>query len=179
MDRCIRLGDGCEIADKQTETLLNAYTTSWYQRNGPFINLYSDGEGGLNNANAKAELGRLGTELRVRAPGQHANYIEARNAMMRHTMHLIEEDLKRYGITISFARLFGEGNFVCNAFTFHNGVSPINCHAGRQPPFLPDLENIDFPKDGTNTDGEREQRIREAGIEAITQSTAQAKINRA
>ena len=179
IDRTIRLSDGCEVQDKHTDTLLDAYATSWVQRHGPLEVLYMDGESGLNNEEAKAELKRLGTELRIRAPGQHANLIEARNGVLRHVMHLIEEDLKRFGADISFKRLLGEGIFVCNAFTFYNGVSPYNAYTGRQPACLPDLDNIDFPVDGEQTDGERERRIRQAGIEAITQSTAVAKINRA
>ena len=94
-------------------------------------------------------------------------------------MHLIEEGLKQYKIELPFKRLLGEGLFVCNAFTFYNGVSPYNCHTGRQPAMLPDFENGDFSPDGENTDGEREQRIRQAGIQAITQCTAVAKIKRA
>ena len=99
--------------------------------------------------------------------------------MLRNTMHLIEEDLKRYGTTIPFTRLLGEGIFVTNAFTFYNGVSPYNAHTGRQPPMLPDLENADFSQEGEQSNGERETRIRQAGVAAITQSTAVAKINRA
>ena len=44
---------------------------------------------------------------------------------------------------------------------------------------LPDLENADFSQDGENTDGERERRIREVGIQSITQVTAVAKVKRA
>ena len=58
-------------------------------------------------------------------------------------------------------------------------MSPHNALTGRQPAFLPDLENEDFPKEGEGGDARREQRIREVAIEAITQSTAVAKINRA
>ena len=126
IDRALKLSDGCEIDNKNRDTLLDAYVTAWVQSKGPFKILYMDGEKGLDNDEAKAELQRLGTKLRIRAPGQHANIIEARNAVLRHTMHLIEEDIKRYGITITFKRLLGEGIFVCNAFTFYNGVSPYN-----------------------------------------------------
>jgi len=94
-------------------------------------------------------------------------------------MHLIEEDLKRYDHQITFKRLLGEAFFVCNAFTFYNGVSPYNALTGRQPACLPDLQNEDFDPNGENTDGNREQRIRQAGLEAITQATAAAKIKRA
>ena len=137
------------------------------------------GESGLNNEESNKELKRLGTVLRVRAPGQHANLIESRNGVLRHVMHLVEEDLKRHGAEIPFGRLLGEGLFVCNAFTFYNGVSPYNAHTGRQPAFLPDLENADYSSEGDSADGDKENRIRQASIEAITQSTAVAKVNRA
>ena len=78
----------------------------------------TDGQSGMNTAEAKAELKRPGTELRVRAPGQHARIIEIRNAMLRQVMHLIEEDLKRFNITTPFKRLLGEAIFVCNALFF-------------------------------------------------------------
>ena len=179
IDLAIRLSDGCEIPNKQTDTLLDAYITSWVQRNGAFKVLHMDGETGMNNETAIAELKRLGTQFKVRAPGQHTRTSDKRIAILRHVMHLIEEDLTRYGIEITFKRLFGEGLFVCNAFTFYNGASPYNAHTGRQPACLPDLENIDFDPNGENTDGQRERRIRETSLEAITQSTAVAKTTRA
>jgi len=156
IDRAIRLSDGCEIPDKFGTTLLDAYTKTWFKNNGPFAVLYSDGESGLNNPTSIAELKRLGTELRIRAPGQHARIVEARNAMLRHVMHMIEEDLKRHNHTLPFSRLVSEAFFVVNAFSFYNGVSPYNLRTGRQPAFLPDLENPDFPKEGTPVDGLRE-----------------------
>ena len=180
IDRALRVSDGCEVADKHTNTLLNAYATTWVQRHGPFQILYSDGELGLNNAEAITELKRLGTELRIRAPNQHARTVESRQAMLRHVMHMIEEDLKRGNVTLPFKRILAEALFVVNAFSFYNGVSPYNALTGRQPACLPDLQNADFSAEGENIgDGSREQRIREAGLEAITQSTAVAKINRA
>ena len=66
-----------------------------------------------------------------------------------------------------------------NAFSFYDGASPYNALTGRQPACLPDLENVDFPKEGEDRSGLREERIRQASISAITQSTAVAKVNRA
>ena len=57
--------------------------------------LYCDGEGGLNNEVAKTRLAAIGAELRARAPGPRATAIEARNGILRMTLHLIEEDMKR------------------------------------------------------------------------------------
>ncbi len=86
IDRAIRLSDGCEVKDRFSATLLNAYYTTWVQRNGPFEVLYSDGELGLNNKSSIEELKNLGTELRIRAPEQRAHcrsatvYVETRHA---------------------------------------------------------------------------------------------------
>ena len=125
------------------------------------------------------ELERLGTMLKTKAPDQHASIIESRNAILSHAMHVMEEEFKRQCIEVSFKRLLGEATFVTNASTFYNGVSPYNAYTGRQPPFLPDLENVDFPRGGELTDTQREQRIREVIIESITQTTAVAKTIRA
>ena len=157
------MSDGCEVPNKETSTLIDAYAICWYQRNGPFGIFYSDGEKGLDNEEATLEMKRLGTTLKIRAPGQHARTIESRNGIFRHGMHLIEEGLKQYKIELPFKRLLGKGLSVCNALTFYNGVSPYNCHTGRQPAMLPGFENGHFSSDGEHTDGEREQRIRQAG----------------
>ncbi len=179
IDRAIRLRDGCEIPNKETRTLLNAYMNCWVQRDGAFKVLYTDGESGLvASKEAQDEMKRLGTELRPRAKGQHAQLAESRQSMLRHVMHLTEEELKRHNHTIPFTRLYGEDLFVVNAFSFYNGVSPYNAHTRRQPAFLPDLENINHEPEGV-PDGNREARIREAAIAAITQSTAVSKTNRA
>ena len=66
-----------------------------------------------------------------------------------------------------------------NAFSFYDGASPYNALTGRQPAFVPDLQIIDFPKDGEDRSGVCEERIRQALISAITQSTAVTKANRA
>ena len=44
---------------------------------------------------------------------------------------------------------------------------------------MPDLENIDFEKEGENTDGLRETRIRQTAISAIMQTTAESKVKTA
>ena len=91
----------------------------------------SDGEGALNNDTARGILKHKGTELRIRARGQHATTIEARNGILRHTMHLMEEDLKRNDISLNIKRLLAESIFVCKAFTYYNGESPYHALLGR------------------------------------------------
>ena len=98
-------------------TIINAYRTCWAQH-GPAKILYSDGEGALNNDAAKAILTYKGIELRVRARGQRATAIEARNGVLRHLLRVMEEELKRHDIPVVFTRLLHEALFVSNAFTF-------------------------------------------------------------
>ena len=183
IDRCIRYSAGSVAKGKDSAQLTEAYAKSWCQHWGPFKILYCDGESGIHCPAGEAEMKRLGTTLRLRAPEQHARIVERRNAVLRHNMHMIEEDLKRQNYTITFDRLLAEGFFVCNAFSFYNGVSPYNALTGRQPPCLPDFDTPDFPvdADGKRTeksDHLREEMIRKAAIQAIIQSTAVAKVNR-
>eukprot|EP00959_Pyramimonas_sp_CCMP1952_P202516 4235073-Pyramimonas_sp.AAC.1 len=73
-------------------SILDAYHQCRMQL-GPAKVLYSDGEGALNNDTAKAVLKAKGTELRIRARGQHATTIEARNGVLRHLLHVIVAEL--------------------------------------------------------------------------------------
>ena len=81
-----------------------------------------------------------GAELRIRAPGQHAITIAARNGILRGAMHPMEEDLKKRDIPINCKRLFAEALFACNACAFYNCVPPYNALLGRRPARLPDLD---------------------------------------
>ena len=90
MDRFTRFHVGDEAKDKTEDTLIELYESVWAKILGPFQILYVDGESGLTNPNAKARLKQLGTEVRVRAPEQHAQYIERRGRMFRLLLHTTE-----------------------------------------------------------------------------------------
>ena len=107
--RCIRYANGLEIPNKTKDTLLEAYMDAW-ATNEPAMVMHCDGEGGLNNDDAREQLTSMGTELRVRASGQHATVIEARNGMLRGVMHVMEEDLKRHDIPIIFKNAVVRGD---------------------------------------------------------------------
>eukprot|EP00959_Pyramimonas_sp_CCMP1952_P154454 3231275-Pyramimonas_sp.AAC.1 len=87
---------------------------------GPAKVIYSDGDGALNNDTAKAVLKAEGAELRMRARGQHATTIEARNGMLRHFFHAMEAGINRLDIPLVFTRLLHEALFAANALTFHS-----------------------------------------------------------
>ena len=108
MCRCIRWHAGRQSPDKREETLLDGTEVVWVQPYGPCDELYVDGEGGLTSSTAVAHLKRLGIEVKVRAPQQHARFLERRGAVLRHTMHVIEEQCKSEGIPITFNSLLSE-----------------------------------------------------------------------
>ena len=68
----------------------------------------------------------MGTELRICAHGQHAATIEARNGILSHLLHVMEEELTSRNIPFNFSRLLHEALFASNAFTYYNVVSPHN-----------------------------------------------------
>ena len=74
--------------------------------------------GAFNIDAAKAILKSKGAELRIRARGQRATAVEARSGILRHLLHVMEEELKRHDIPVVFTRLLHEALFVSNAFTF-------------------------------------------------------------
>ena len=94
IDRSDRWHAGCQIESKTTEDLCEAVETCWYQIWGSFKHLVIDGESGINSQAARTYLERLGIKLDARAVGQHARMIERRGAILRHSMHCIEEQLE-------------------------------------------------------------------------------------
>eukprot|EP00959_Pyramimonas_sp_CCMP1952_P372088 7791364-Pyramimonas_sp.AAC.1 len=105
-----------EIPDKTITSILDAYHQCLMQF-GPAKALYSHGEGALNNDTAKAVLIAKGTELRIRARGQHATTIEARSGTLLHLLHVMETEFKRLDLPLVFTRLLHEAPFAANAFT--------------------------------------------------------------
>ena len=103
---------------------MNAIFTVWISTFGNMENLYSDGELGLTNDSAKAQFKRMGITLKVRAPGQHARYVERHGAILRVTMHLTEEQCKREGISVHIDMLTAQSLFVCNALTTVGQATP-------------------------------------------------------
>eukprot|EP00959_Pyramimonas_sp_CCMP1952_P173282 3621040-Pyramimonas_sp.AAC.1 len=100
-------------------TILDAHHQCWMQFGSTKVR-YSNGEGALNNDTAKAVLEARGTELRIRARGQHATTIEARNGILRHLLRAMEAEPNRLDIHLVFTGLLHEALFAASAFTFYN-----------------------------------------------------------
>ena len=95
IDRCTRWHASSEVPNKEEQTLLDAIHSTWISIHGPPEFLYTDGESGLTTDSAKAHMVNQGIQLKIRAPQQHAVFIERRGAILRVCMHVIEEQAKR------------------------------------------------------------------------------------
>ena len=109
----------------------------------------TDSESGILSAETVAHLKRQGTDVRPRAPGQHAQIAERRGAILRNAMHLIEEQLKKEGITIPFAVLLAEAIFASNALVSHGGATPYTARFGTSPAMIPGPQIPTAQPDGT------------------------------
>eukprot|EP00959_Pyramimonas_sp_CCMP1952_P156478 3272627-Pyramimonas_sp.AAC.1 len=159
-------------------SILDEHRQCWMQF-GPAEVLYSDRAGAFNNDTAKAVLEAKGTELRIRARGQRATLIEARNGILRHLLGVMGTELKRLDIPLVFTRLLQEALAAANAFTFYEEVSPCSALLRRQPAMLPDWPALDHEQPIETSDRSREQVIRRVRIEGSTQAIAVAKTTRA
>ena len=164
--RCARWHAGQLLPSKEEASLLETLRAAWVQHHGPTQVLYTDGGSGLVNEAAKADLRSSGIRLeaRTRPFGQHARFIERRGAVLRTTMHVLEDKREREGITIAFPSLFAESIFNGNAVARVGDVTPHQAVYGRPPAVLPELRLAGdegyAAGDGEELGGRREKRIR-------------------
>ena len=111
IDRCDRFHASGEITDREMETLLEAIDVIWIAIHGDFENLVIDGESSLNCAEAKTRLKDKGILVKAKAPSQHARMVERRHAILRHAMHVTEEQLIDEGIRVTFKQLLAHCTF--------------------------------------------------------------------
>ena len=179
--RATRWHAGCAIPSKEGEVLYENINTCWIGIHGPMQQLIADGETGLWSDAIAQRIKRQGIEMKLRAPQQHARYIERRGAILRATLHVMEEQLEREGLVYTFPALLAEAIFAGNALVHVGGSTPYQAVYGRQPAMLPPLEIPDMPeRENVGEIGDRQRSyVREAALQAMIQATSLARINRA
>ena len=89
-----RWHNGQDITDRHDSTLHAAVDRSWSQLFGAMERFIVEGEGGMGNSkHFTEELKRRGVTVDIRAPRQHARFIERRGAILRHAMHTAEDQM--------------------------------------------------------------------------------------
>lgn len=124
IDRASRWHAAVVVSDKEDVTLLEAMTC-WVSHHGPMSELIIDGEGGVTQSTwFQNELKARGIKLNVRAPSQRARYIERRGALLRHGLHVIEEQMEHEGVSVTFPILHAEAVHAGNCLTRVGVVTP-------------------------------------------------------
>ena len=169
------------VTSKDGEILQEALFMMWISIHGPMSNLISDGEGGLWRSDVADRLKRQGINMKLRAPQQHARYIERRGAVLRATLHVMHEQLERESAQCSFPIVLAEAVFAGNALTHVGGSTPYQAVYGRQPAMLPPLDAPDLPsiEEISSRGDHQRERVRHAALEAMMQATSMARLNRA
>ena len=121
-----RWHNGQVIDNHYDSTMLAAIDRSWIQLFGAMEVLIVDGEGGLTSAYFQEEMKRRGVKVDIRAPRQHARFIERRGAILRHALHTAEEQMRREGIVAHFDSLLANAIFAGNSLIHVGGVTPYN-----------------------------------------------------
>ena len=127
------------IGSKQEEELLSTMHKIWFSIHGPMQQLMIDGELGVTSPSAQAKLKRLGVSVKVRAPGQHARFIDRRGAILHVTLHCMESQIIWEGIKADMEPLLSEAEFSGNSLVHVGGVTPYQCIYGRSPAMLPPI----------------------------------------
>ena len=78
LDEAIRWHAAVQVQEKDIFSLLTAFMTGWVQLYGPPTYLVVDGESSLASDEAGVMLDRQGTSRMLRAPKQHAQFVERR-----------------------------------------------------------------------------------------------------
>ena len=116
IDRCTRWHHACLVESKKAEDLVLGIDT-WVAIHGPMKELIVDGERGIVIAQlTKDYCDRKGITIHQRAPQQHARVIERRGAVLRDSIHRMDEQMKEEGIyNVPFLERLNECVFAGNA----------------------------------------------------------------
>ena len=112
--RCTRWHAAKIIQTREEAELMDALLTVWRSVHGPPEFFYIDGKLGLNTDEARPHIKRQGSISKLRAPQQHARFIERRGAVLRVSMHTTEDQCVREAPQISIHMLLALGVFAGN-----------------------------------------------------------------
>ena len=140
VDRCTRWHAAVEIPDKTMASIVTAVQSIWVHLHGSMSELIVDGESAVKSWQADKYFENHTIDPIVRAPGQHARFIERRGALLRESLNRIQSDLRRQGIEgVPFPYILAEAVFCGNALLSVNNTTPYAALYGRVPNILPDI----------------------------------------
>ena len=121
VDAAIRWAAAGVSKSKEEEDLCSTISQIWIAIHGPMGVLVSDEESGLQGRCASDWAEANSMNLKPKAPRQEAQIVERHNALLRHVIHIVEEQLIKEGIHITFEQVLSICVFMKNALTVVDG----------------------------------------------------------
>ena len=171
----------CElIPNKQTTTIIDAVTNTWFKHFGPPQLIVSDQEGGLISEDAAIWAERWGTSFRFKPKGSHATVVERHHEILRSQIHKLLAQAKLEKLTISPSNMISEAVYVKNILTSVHGVSPYVALYGRYPIILKEMEDAGLSQEDDSLGPHRNStRLREMALTTIVEGISQDRLKRA
>jgi len=184
LDEAIRWSTASLLTSKDAPSLITAISQDWVRPFGGPRVLIADGEKGLCSEQVAQFLDRCNTQLKSKAPGEHAQMVERHHELLRQTLHKLEEQLIEEGIAVPFSVVLNEAVLAKNSLTSVGGHTPYRALYGRDPPVLVEFEptsetQLDDTSGGIPGHSRHHLRIREIATQSMLQASAQTRLQRA
>jgi hypothetical protein len=131
---------------------------------------------GLFSKDPEVHLKRKSIQIRPHAPGQRAQTLAKRGAILRHALRTSDSQLIREGSAATLKQFFAERIFGGHSLRSFGSVTQCDVRFGRQPLMLPDIHAA---YDDTSAGPARlTYRILEVVLQKICETCPIARINR-
>ena len=137
-DGATRFSVAVVISDKEVTTIIRSIANGWIRLFGPPKLLLVDGESGLDSEGCRQWLDRIGSEIKTKAPNEHAQMVERHHELFRQTLHRVEDQLNEEGVKVPFDVIVAECIFAKNALLTIGRETPYRAVMGRDPILLRD-----------------------------------------
>lgn len=183
-DEAIRWSAASILPSKDAPALIIAISQDCVRVFGGPQFLIADGEKGFCSEQVAQFLDRCNTQLKTKAPREHAQVVERHNELLRQTLHKLEEQLKEEGIVVPFSMAVNDAGLTRNAVITVGGHTPCRAFYGRDPPMLAEFEpasetQLDDTSGEVPGHSRHNLRVREKATQSMLQASAQQRLQRA
>jgi len=133
IDEAIRWSAGSILPDRTAPSLIRAITNDWIRHfDGPEL-IVADGEKGLVGEEVAQWLDRHNSNLKPKAPNEHAQMVERHHELLRRILLRVEAQLAEEGIVVPLDVILAECFLANNCLLTVAGHTPYRALYGRCP----------------------------------------------
>ncbi|MDA8583231.1 hypothetical protein N9L68_03335 [bacterium] len=82
------------LPGRSAQGLIRSISRDWIRFFGAPKLIVADGETGLDSEEARQWFDRIRSEVKPKAPGEHAQTVERHHALLRHILHKVEDQVR-------------------------------------------------------------------------------------